>query len=80
MAMSARGEVRRHHVIADLDAAHAGAEGDDVADELVSDDRADLDPFEIAGHDMKIGATDACERYANERIVRIDQFGRGRVP
>src|SRR6202044_3909010 len=68
----AGGEIGSDHVVADLDLADPGADSDDVANELVPNDSARRDAFEVAGDDVEVGAADPSQRHAHERVRGVE--------
>jgi hypothetical protein len=57
--MSTGGEVGSHDMIADPQAAHAGADSDDIAYKFVSDDCAAFQSKKIASDYVQVGSADS---------------------
>jgi hypothetical protein len=77
--MPTGGEIRGHHVIADSEPSHAGADGHDVADKFMPDYSAAVQAGKVAGDHVQIGSADSSEGDLDEDILGIDKSRRRRL-
>ncbi len=71
-ASSARAKIRTADAVADSQGAYGASNFDDLADEFVTDHRPGLNAREVAADEMQVGAANAAQRNANERVSRVD--------